>query len=82
MSLVQELGDREESAWVLQDAGFAVLVPSWWTPQGRRRAKVRLRAAPPRQASPDRPAAGAAKVARAGEPGTGARAASAAGSPV
>jgi len=32
-----------ESAWVLQDAGFAVLVPSWWTPEGRRRAKVRLR---------------------------------------
>ncbi|SMF93425.1 Superfamily II DNA or RNA helicase, SNF2 family [Methylomagnum ishizawai] len=33
-----------EGAWVLEDAGFMVLVPAWWTPQGRRRAKVRLRA--------------------------------------
>lgn len=32
-----------ESAWVLEDAGFTVLVPSWWTPAGRRRAKVRLK---------------------------------------
>ncbi|MBT6273685.1 MAG: DEAD/DEAH box helicase [Chromatiales bacterium] len=33
----------KESAWVLEDAGYKVLVPSWWTPQGRRRAKIRLR---------------------------------------
>jgi SNF2 family DNA or RNA helicase len=33
----------KESAWVLGDAGYAVIVPAWWTPQGRRRAKVRLK---------------------------------------
>jgi SNF2 family DNA or RNA helicase len=34
-----------ESAWVLEDAGFTVVVPAWWTPQGRRRARVRLKTA-------------------------------------
>ncbi len=34
----------KESAWVLEDAGYKVIVPAWWTPQGRRRAKVRLKA--------------------------------------
>ena len=33
-----------EAAWVLEDAGYRVVVPSWWTPDGRRRAKLRLRA--------------------------------------
>jgi SNF2 family DNA or RNA helicase len=33
----------KESAWVLEDAGFKVIVPAWWTPQGRRRFKIRLR---------------------------------------
>ena len=33
----------KESAWVLGDAGYTVIVPSWWTPQGRRRTKVRLK---------------------------------------
>lgn len=32
----------KEYAWVLEDAGFTVIVPSWWTRQGRRRARVRL----------------------------------------
>ncbi|HEY9645896.1 MAG TPA: DEAD/DEAH box helicase, partial [Chroococcidiopsis sp.] len=34
----------KESAWVLESAGYKVIVPSWWTPQGRRRAKIRLKA--------------------------------------
>jgi SNF2 family DNA or RNA helicase len=34
-----------ETAWVLEDAGFLVSVPAWWTPEGRRRAKLRLRPA-------------------------------------
>ena len=34
----------KESAWVLENAGYKVLVPAWWTPQGRQRAKVRLKA--------------------------------------
>ncbi len=33
----------KESAWVLSDAGYAVIVPAWWTPEGRRRTKVRLK---------------------------------------
>ncbi|MCA1724071.1 MAG: ATP-dependent helicase, partial [Thermomicrobia bacterium] len=35
----------QEDAWVLEDAGYTVIVPSWWTPEGRRRAKVRLKTA-------------------------------------
>jgi SNF2 family DNA or RNA helicase len=35
----------KESAWVLEDAGYKVIVPAWWTPVGRRRAKLRLKAA-------------------------------------
>ncbi len=34
----------KESAWVLEDAGYKVIVPAWWTPKGRQRAKVRLNA--------------------------------------
>ena len=33
----------KESAWVLGEAGYAVIVPAWWTPDGRRRTKVRLK---------------------------------------
>ncbi len=35
-----------EQSWVLEDAGFRVMVPAWYTPEGRRRAKIRLRAVP------------------------------------
>ncbi len=34
----------KETAWVLEDAGYKVAVPAWWTPTGRRRAKLRLKA--------------------------------------
>ncbi|WP_031293495.1 DEAD/DEAH box helicase [Leptolyngbya sp. Heron Island J] len=34
----------KESAWVLENAGYKVIVPAWWTPKGRQRTKVRLRA--------------------------------------
>ena len=44
----------QEDAWVLEDAGFAVMVPAWWTPQGRRRAKVRLQASGPTPAGAGR----------------------------
>lgn len=33
----------KESAWILEDAGFKVIIPAWLTPKGRRRAKIRLR---------------------------------------
>ncbi|HEX5415664.1 MAG TPA: SNF2 helicase-associated domain-containing protein, partial [Chloroflexota bacterium] len=43
LSLDEAYGFLKETAWVLEDAGYAVLVPAWWTPAGRRRAKVRLK---------------------------------------
>jgi SNF2 family DNA or RNA helicase len=33
----------QESAWVLEDAGFKVIIPARLTPKGRQRAKIRLR---------------------------------------
>jgi len=33
----------KESAWILESAGFKVIVPAWWTPQGRQRLKIQLR---------------------------------------
>ena len=33
----------KETAWILEDAGYKVIVPGWWTPQGRKRAKLRLK---------------------------------------
>jgi SNF2 family DNA or RNA helicase len=43
LNLENAFGFLNESAWVLEDAGFRVIVPAWWTPQGRRRAKLRMR---------------------------------------
>ena len=34
----------QEHAWVLEDAGFKVIVPAWWTAEGRRRARLRIKA--------------------------------------
>ncbi|MGF1568504.1 MAG: DEAD/DEAH box helicase [Nodosilinea sp.] len=44
LSLEAAFSFLKESAWVLENAGYKVIVPAWWTPQGRQRAKVRLRA--------------------------------------
>ncbi len=33
----------KDDAWVLEYAGYKVVVPAWWTPSGRRRVKMRLR---------------------------------------
>ena len=43
LSLAEAFEFLTEFAWVLEDAGFKAIVPSWWTPAGRRRAKVKLR---------------------------------------
>ncbi len=45
LSLENAFGFLNETAWVLEDAGFRVIVPAWWTPQGRRRAKLKMRSA-------------------------------------
>ncbi len=43
LCLEEAFGFLKESAWVLEDAGFRVIIPARLTPQGRRRAKMRLR---------------------------------------
>ena len=43
LTLEKAFAFLKESAWVLSDAGYTVIVPAWWTPEGRRRAKVRLK---------------------------------------
>jgi len=43
LNLEEALGFLQESAWILEDAGFKVIIPAWLTPKGRRRAKLRLR---------------------------------------
>jgi SNF2 family DNA or RNA helicase len=44
LNLESAFGFLKESAWVLENAGYKVIVPAWYTPQGRKRAKVRLKA--------------------------------------
>jgi SNF2 family DNA or RNA helicase len=44
----EALAFLREDAWVLEDSGYRVSVPAWWTPQGRRRALLRLRAGSPK----------------------------------
>ena len=34
----------KNDASVLESAGFRILVPSWWTPKGRKRARIRINA--------------------------------------
>ncbi|MEA5490176.1 MULTISPECIES: DEAD/DEAH box helicase [Pseudanabaena] len=43
LDLDQAFEFLKESAWVLEDAGYKVVVPAWWTPAGRRRAKIKLK---------------------------------------
>ena len=43
LTLEEAFAFLKESAWVLGDAGYTVIVPAWWTPEGRRRTKVRLK---------------------------------------
>ncbi len=43
LTLDEAFAFLKESSWVLGDAGYTVIVPAWWTPQGRRRTKVRLK---------------------------------------
>jgi len=43
LSLEEAFEFLKDSAWVLKDAGYKIIVPSWWTPEGRRRIKIRLK---------------------------------------
>jgi SNF2 family DNA or RNA helicase len=44
LTLTEAFEFLKESAWVLEDAGFKIIVPAWYTPAGHRRAKIRLKA--------------------------------------
>jgi SNF2 family DNA or RNA helicase len=44
LTLEDAFGFLKESAWVLETAGYKVIVPAWWTPKGRQRAKIKLKA--------------------------------------
>jgi SNF2 family DNA or RNA helicase len=33
----------KEKAWVLEESGYKVIVPAWWTPEGRKKARIRLK---------------------------------------
>ncbi len=47
LTLEEAFGFLQESAWVLEDAGFKVMLPAWYTPAGRRRAKIKLKGSSP-----------------------------------
>jgi SNF2 family DNA or RNA helicase len=51
LPLAEAFDFLQESAWVLEDAGYRVIVPAWWTPKGRQRAKVKLRASSKKKAA-------------------------------
>ncbi|WP_308256923.1 SNF2 helicase-associated domain-containing protein, partial [Geminocystis sp. GBBB08] len=42
LTLTEAFDFLKEVAWILQDAGYIVIVPAWWTPSGRQKAKIRL----------------------------------------
>jgi SNF2 family DNA or RNA helicase len=42
LSLEEAFAFLIEQAWVLEDAGFKIIVPAWWTPEGRRKARLRV----------------------------------------
>jgi SNF2 family DNA or RNA helicase len=44
LTLTEAFDFLKETAWVLEGAGFKIIVPAWYTPAGRRRAKMRLKA--------------------------------------
>jgi SNF2 family DNA or RNA helicase len=54
----------KEWAWVLEDAGFKIIVPAWWTPQGRRRVRLRLRSSSSKKAHGAAPTAGGLSLER------------------
>lgn len=43
LTLEEAFDFLQENAWVLEDADYTVIVPAWYTPEGRRRARIRLK---------------------------------------
>ncbi len=44
LSRAQAIDYLREYAWLLEESGYRVIVPSWWSASGRRRARLRMRA--------------------------------------
>jgi SNF2 family DNA or RNA helicase len=44
LTLAEAFTFLKESAWILEDAGYKVIIPAWWTPEGRQKAKIKLKA--------------------------------------
>jgi SNF2 family DNA or RNA helicase len=44
LSRAEALDFLREQAWLLEESGYRVIVPAWWSASGRRRARLRLRA--------------------------------------
>jgi SNF2 family DNA or RNA helicase len=49
LTLEEAFDFLKETSWVLEDTGFKAIVPAWYTPAGRRRAKIRLKASSSKQ---------------------------------
>ncbi|MCK5877873.1 MAG: ATP-dependent helicase, partial [Candidatus Marithrix sp.] len=43
LNLKEAFDFLKENAWVLEDANYKIIVPAWWTPEGRKRAKIKLK---------------------------------------
>ncbi|MCU0566560.1 MAG: DEAD/DEAH box helicase [Oculatellaceae cyanobacterium Prado106] len=58
LSLDEAFQFLQEAAWILEEAGYKVIVPAWWTPKGRQRAKIRLKAKSSGQKAPGKVSSG------------------------
>lgn len=45
----------KEDAWSLKACGYRIIIPSWWTAQGRLKAKIKMRAKKSSQSDSDAP---------------------------
>jgi len=51
LTLTEAFDFLKEQAWILEDADYTVIVPAWWTPSGRQKAKIRLQASTKKSSS-------------------------------
>jgi SNF2 family DNA or RNA helicase len=52
LNLAETFDFLTEKSWILEDAGYKVIIPAWWTPQGRQKAKIRLKTSSNSKKSP------------------------------
>ncbi|MBF0237573.1 MAG: DEAD/DEAH box helicase [SAR324 cluster bacterium] len=44
LTLEETFSFLKETSKVLEESGYKVIIPTWWTPEGKKRAKLRLKA--------------------------------------